>query len=262
VSKEHQDIRGAPSLFDLTEKVIVVTGASSGIGARIVGVLHEAGASVIAVARRHDRLEELAQRHPGIVPASCDVTVDDECRELIAKTVGSYGRIDVLINNAGISRSQRAEKETPDQFREVLGVNLVAPFVLIHFSAHRMLKQPTGGVIINIASILGLVGLGRVPQASYTASKAGLVNLTRELAAQWARKGIRVNAIAPGWFPTEMTDDLFGTEEGRSWVERLTPMARGGRLDELDGAVLFLASDASSYVTGCVLPVDGGWTAV
>jgi NAD(P)-dependent dehydrogenase (short-subunit alcohol dehydrogenase family) len=256
------DFQRRASLFDVSGKVIVVTGASSGIGRRMVTLLHDTGAEVIAAARRKDRLQALAREHPGVIPFVCDVTKDDDCEGLIEHAVDLYGRVDVLINNAGFGRNQRAEEETPEQFREVVGVNLVAPFVLTHFAAIKMLDQPTGGAIINIVSIFGIVGLGRIPQTSYAASKAGLVNLTRELSAQWARKGIRVNAIAPGWFPSEMTDPLISTEEGRAWIERMTPMGRAGRDGELDGAVLFLASDASSYVTGCILPVDGGWTAV
>jgi NAD(P)-dependent dehydrogenase (short-subunit alcohol dehydrogenase family) len=119
-----------------------------------------------------------------------------------------------------------------------------------------------GGAIVNVASILGLVGVGQIPQAGYAASKGGIVNLTRELSAQWARQGVRVNALAPGWFESEMTRDMFSEESGHSWVARRTPMARHGREGELDGALLFLASDASSYVTGHVLAVDGGWTSI
>lgn len=250
------------SLFDLTGKVIVVTGATSGIGARICGAIHAAGASVIAAGRRVDRLEKLAVKHSRLTPIVCDVESDNECHKLINSTISLHGQIDGLVNNAGKAKPLKAEGEDPDEFRHILEVNLVAPFALSHYAAQFMLRQPNGGVILNIASILGIVGLGRIPQASYTASKAGLINLTRELAAQWARRGIRVNAIAPGWFPTEMTDELFGTDEGRSWVNRLTPMARAGRVAELDGAAVFLLAEASSYITGCVIAVDGGWTAV
>lgn len=140
-------------------------------------------------------------------------------------------------------------------------VNLTGPFVLTQAVAGPMLEQGSGSVV-NMASLLGLVGNGRVTSASYCASKGGLINLTRELAAQWARRGVRVNAIAPGWFETEMTADFFAEESGRSWIRRTTPMGRAGELHELDGALLFLASDASSFVTGQVISVDGGWTAV
>jgi len=126
----------------------------------------------------------------------------------------------------------------------------------------RQMLDRGGGVVVNVASVLGLVGSGQIPQAGYVASKGGLVNLTRELAAQWARRGVRVNALAPGWFRTEMTEVLFADEGGQRWIRRKTPMGRAGELHELDGALLFLASDASTYVTGQVVTVDGGWTAV
>ena len=149
-----------------------------------------------------------------------------------------------------------------ERFREVLEVNLVAPFVLARTAARNMLERGAGGSIVNVASILGLVGVGRPPQGAYTASKGGLVNLTRELSAQWASSGVRVNAIAPGFFESEMTEELFADERGSKWVARHTPMRRHGHAHELDGALLFLAGDASSYVTGQILAVDGGWTAV
>jgi NAD(P)-dependent dehydrogenase (short-subunit alcohol dehydrogenase family) len=180
---------------------------------------------------------------------------------MVAGVLARHGRIDVLVNNAGITNIVRAEDEEPDVFRAVLALNLVAPFVLSHLVAPSMLRRKSGS-IINIASVVGLVGLGRMPQASYAASKGGLVNLTRELAAQWARKGIRVNAIAPAFFPTEMTTALFDNDEGTEWVSRLTPMGRGGELSELCGALVYLAGPSSSYTTGAVIPVDGGWTAV
>ncbi|MGB2757813.1 MAG: SDR family oxidoreductase, partial [Acidimicrobiia bacterium] len=144
----------------------------------------------------------------------------------------------------------------------ILELNLVAPYDLSRFAAPIMIEHG-GGSIVNIASLWGLIGIGKIPDASYAASKGGLVNLTRELAAQWANRGVRVNAIAPGWFRSEMTQaTMFDDERGRSWVNRMTPMARAGKEHELDGALLLLASDASSFVTGITLPVDGGWTAV
>ena len=156
-----------------------------------------------------------------------------------------------------------AEEEPLEEFRRVIDVNLVAPFALSQHAARAMLDGSRGGAIVNVASILGLVGVGQIPQAGYAASKGGLVNLTRELSAQWSRKGIRVNALAPGWFESEMTADMFSEEgKGRAWVSRRAPLGRHGREGELDGALLFLASDASTYVTGHVLAVDGGWTAI
>jgi NAD(P)-dependent dehydrogenase (short-subunit alcohol dehydrogenase family) len=169
----------------------------------------------------------------------------------------------VLVNNAGTYEKVPALDEPLDRFREVLEVNLVAPFALAQRAARSMVDSERGGVIVNIASIWGLVGVGQIPEASYAASKGGLVNLTRELAAQWARKGIRVNTLAPGWFPSEMTQGtMFGDERAERWIRTRTPMGRGGDEHELDGALLFLASDASSFMTGQVVCVDGGWTAV
>jgi len=247
--------------FDLTDRVVIVTGASSGFGARFARVLHDAGASVVMAARRADRLETLAGELPGSLAVACDVTSDKDCLVLVQTAVDRHGRIDVLVNNAGTSNIAQIEDETTDQFRSVVDVNLMGTYSLSRYAGLQMIEQGRG-VIVNVASIFGLVGVGRMPQASYAASKAAVINLTREMAAQWARKGIRVNAIAPAFFPTELTTDLFATDTGEAWVSRMTPMGRGGHEEELDGALLYLASDASSYVTGTVLPVDGGWTAV
>jgi NAD(P)-dependent dehydrogenase (short-subunit alcohol dehydrogenase family) len=255
-------VRDAAALFSLEGRVALVTGASSGIGRRMASVLAAAGATVCVGARRVDLLSDLAANNPSIYPYMLDVSDDAACESIVRSIVQTHGRLDILVNNAGISNIARAEEETTADFRSVVNVNLVAPFVLAAAAGRQMLTQQTGGVVVNVASIVGLVGLGRMPQAAYASSKAGLVNLTREIAAQWARKGVRVNAIAPGWFETELTAELFASEAGTEWVSRLTPMGRQGRLDELDGAVLFLSSDASSYVTGAVLTVDGGWTAV
>jgi NAD(P)-dependent dehydrogenase (short-subunit alcohol dehydrogenase family) len=212
-------------------------------------------------ARRVDRLDLLAESLPGSLALRCDVTDDADLEALVGRTLAECGRIDILVNNAGITEVQPAEDEPAEVFRRVVAVNLTAPFLLTQLVARHMLGAG-GGSVINIASVLGLRGVGQVPQAGYAASKGGLINLTRELAAQWARRSIRVNAIAPAWFPTEMTGEMFADEGAQRWIRRRTPMGRPGQLDELDGALLFLASDASAYITGQILAVDGGWTAV
>jgi NAD(P)-dependent dehydrogenase (short-subunit alcohol dehydrogenase family) len=248
-------------IFDLTDRVVVVTGASSGLGAHIAGVLAGRGAKVVLMARRADQLARIADGIPGAIALTGDVTSDDDCRRVAEAAYEAHGRVDVLINNAGLSRPASVADETVDDFRRVVDVNLHGTYSMSRHIGLRMVEQGNGS-IVNVASIVGLVGLGRMPQASYAASKAGVVNLTRELAAQWARKGVRVNAIAPGFFPSEMTEGLFDNDAGTAWVAKLTPMGRGARDDEMDGALVYLASDASSYVTGSVLTVDGGWTAV
>jgi NAD(P)-dependent dehydrogenase (short-subunit alcohol dehydrogenase family) len=211
-------------------------------------------------ARREERLRELAHEL-GCAYRVTDVTVESDRSALVEATVALYGGVDVLVNNAGIASSRPAEEESTDGFRRVLETNLVAPFALAREVAMHMLARGRGS-IVNVASVLGLVGVGQVPDAAYAASKGGVVNLTRELAAQWARRGVRVNALAPGYFETEMTAAFFEDERGLRWITRKDPMGRPGSPGELDGALLFLASDASSYVTGQVLAVDGGWTAV
>jgi NAD(P)-dependent dehydrogenase (short-subunit alcohol dehydrogenase family) len=246
--------------FRLDDKVALVTGASSGLGARFSKVLTEAGASVVLAARRIDRLRQLADQLPRALAVQCDVTDETSLTNLVESSLRSFGRIDVLVNNAGVSQAVPAEDESLADFRETIEINLVSAFAVSQLVGRHMLERKSGS-IVNVASILGLVGAGRVPLASYVASKGGVILLTRELALQWARRGVRVNAIAPGWFPSEMTTDMLASESGRRWIEREAPMGRPGEEHELDGALLFLASNASSYVTGQVLAVDGGWTA-
>jgi NAD(P)-dependent dehydrogenase (short-subunit alcohol dehydrogenase family) len=179
---------------------------------------------------------------------------------LVDAAVARFGRVDILVNNAGTAVTLPAEVETPTQFRGVIDVNLNGLFVMSQLAGRRMIEQGSGS-IVNIASMLGLVASTPVKQASYCASKGAVVNLTRELAAQWARKGVRVNALAPGWFPTEMTAEMVVDDSSIAFVQRTCPMGRFGEESELDGALLFLASDASSYCTGQTLAIDGGWAA-
>jgi NAD(P)-dependent dehydrogenase (short-subunit alcohol dehydrogenase family) len=248
--------------FRLDGQVALVTGASSGLGARFARVLDAAGASVALLARRRDRLEQLSAELDDGLPLPCDLRSMEAITAAVQTVRERYGQIDVLVNNAGTVDAQPALEEPIDVFSDVIAVNLTAQFAVAQAVARVMVDQASGGAIVNVASILGLVGVGQIPQAGYAASKGGIVNLTRELAAQWARQGIRVNALAPGWFESEMTEEMFASEDGEKWVARRAPLGRRGREHELDGALLFLTSDASSYVTGHILAVDGGWTSV
>ena len=248
--------------FRLDDRVVVVTGASSGLGQRFARVVSGVGAKVVLAARRVERLEALSADLPDALAVECDVTSPDGPQHLIDATVDHYGRLDVLINNAGISRVIPAVDDDLDDFRHELEVDLIAPYDLARRAARWWIDNDHPGVVVNLGSVLGEVSGGRLRVPGYATAKGGLHNLTRELAVQWARKGIRVNALAPAWFETEMNSaEMFHTDSGRNYVESGTPMGRGGEPHELDGALLLLASDAGSYLTGHVLLVDGGWTA-
>lgn len=249
--------------FRLEGKVVIITGASSGLGERFARVCDAAGASVVLAARRLERLQALAQDLNQAVAVRADFATDEAAPEVVDAALANFGAIDVVVNNAGISRRVKAIDDTMEGFRHELQVDLVGPYDLASRSAKWMIENAQLGSIVNIASVLGRVAGGPLPLPGYAAAKGGLVQLTRELASEWARKGIRVNAIGPGWFESEMTADaMFNDVKGQEFVKRGAPMGRAGAAHELDGALLFLASDASSYVTGQTLFVDGGWTIV
>jgi NAD(P)-dependent dehydrogenase (short-subunit alcohol dehydrogenase family) len=244
--------------FRLDGQVAIVTGASSGLGARFARVLDAVGAKVVVAARREERLVELAGELSDALVVPCDVTDPEDRAALLAATVERFGRVDVLVNNAGVTNVAPATEESDEDFAWVMEVNVNAVFAMARDVGGWMIANGVRGRIVNSASIAGFRGMGRIPGAAYASSKAAVINLTRELATQWARAGVRVNAIAPGWFPSEMSAPMFTGEKGLAYIERTTPLGRAGEEHELDGALLYLASEASSYVTGHTLPVDGG----
>jgi NAD(P)-dependent dehydrogenase (short-subunit alcohol dehydrogenase family) len=246
---------------ELQDRVVIVTGASSGLGEQLARALAEAGAVPVLAARRADRLAALREQIPGADVVTCDVTDEDDRRRLVDTVVERHGRIDGLVNNAGAGATAPALRTPTEEFARVINLNLTAPFGLSCLVAERMKDHngDTGRAIVNIASVMGLRSIGEIPDAAYVASKAGIIGLTRELASQWGRYGIRVNAVAPGFFVSEMTAEL-GADPERfpDFLLERTPLGRGGRAGELDGAVLYLLGGDSSFVTGHVLSVDGG----
>lgn len=253
----------APSPLDrfrLDGQVTIVTGASSGLGAHFAAVLHQVGAQVVVTARRIDRLESLAAGLPGAHVIGADMADEADRERLVADVLDRFGRIDVLVNNAGVGGSVAVEDEELDRFRASMEVNVTALWHLSKLCAPSMIATGAGS-IVNVASMLGHVGSTPVKQAHYCASKGAVVNLTRELALQWARKGVRVNALCPGWFPSEMTDGMDTDEGSQRYITANSPIPRMGELHELDGALLLLASPASTFLTGQSIIVDGGWTA-
>ena len=251
--------------FDLSGRVALVTGGSRGLGEEMAEGLAEAGASLMLLARRPQWLTPTVEAlqaagHPcqGTV---CDVSDPAQVQQAVRATLDAYGRIDILINNAGVTWGAPAEEMPLDKWRMVLDVNLTGAFLFAQAAGREMIRQGSG-TIVNVASIAGLRGSlpGSVDYAGYVASKGGLIALTRELAAKWGRHGIRVNAIAPGFFPSRMTEKVLDRIQSR--VEAGIPLGRVGRAGELKGVAVFLASAASSYITGQTIVVDGGMTAV
>ena len=242
----------------LAGRVVVITGASSGLGAQMARVASGAGAHVVLAARRRERLEAVARSIPRADAVEADVASAGDRRRLIDAAMERHGRIDALVNNAGVSHTGPALRQRAADFARVLDVNLVAPFELSCLAVTEM-RRTGGGSIVNVASVMALRSVEPFPDAAYVASKAGLVGLTRELASQWGRHGVRVNALAPGFFASEMTQGFLGTPEGPpDWLVAQTPLQRTGDPGELDEPLLFLLGPGSAFVTGQVLVVDGG----
>jgi len=257
--------RRVQELFDLSARVAIVTGAGSGLGVVFAEALAEAGAAVVCAGRRSDRLAEtvVALEAIGVdaLARPTDVTNVADVERLVDETVQQYGRLDILVNNAGVALVGAPEDLSLPSWQQVVEVNLTGVFLCAQAAARQMIAGGHGGRIINIASILGAVASQPLAASAYAATKGAVINLTRDLAVHWAPKGILVNAIGPAYFPSEMTGAFLGMPDVVSEIERRTPLGRVGRLEELKGAIVYLASDASSYVTGQTLFVDGGWTA-
>jgi NAD(P)-dependent dehydrogenase (short-subunit alcohol dehydrogenase family) len=245
--------------FRLDGRVAIVTGASSGLGVAFAQALAEAGADVVLGARRVDKLQDTAALVKSIgrkaLAVATDVAIPEDCNNIVAQAMETFGRVDILVNNAGIGTAMPATRESPEQFRSVIDINLNGSYWMAQ-ACGRVMKP--GSSIVNISSVLGITTAG-LPQAAYASSKAGIIGLTRDLAQQWTgRKGIRVNALAPGFFVSEMTDQ-YPPEYIAGQLHR-APAGRVGEAMELCAALIFLASDAGSYITGVTIPVDGGLT--
>lgn len=253
--------------FDLTGQVAVVTGASTGLGVQMAKALASQGANIVALARRKNLVDEVAadiEKEYGVkaIGVTCDITDTDRVKEAVKEILDVFGRIDILINNAGTGAVAPAEDITDDQFANEMNIDLFGSFKVAREVAKAAMIPAGYGRIINIASMYGLVGNKIAPAAPYHAAKGGVVNLTRALACEWADKGINVNAICPGYFETPLTKETLESEFFQNYAKTMIPMARYGQEGELDTAAIFLSSPMSTYVNGVILPVDGGYTSL
>jgi NAD(P)-dependent dehydrogenase (short-subunit alcohol dehydrogenase family) len=251
-------------LFDLTGRAAIVTGGSRGLGFEMAEALAEAGADLMLCARREQwltpALDEFRSRGFRVEGKVCDVSDQAQVQDVVDAAMSAFGRVDILVNNAGISWGERPESMALDKFQKVLDTNLTGAFLFSQAAGREMLKAKRGA-IINIASVAGLRSSAHGPHyVGYVSSKAALMGLTRELAATWGRDGIRVNAIAPGFFHSRLADPVIQFAEPE--IQRRNPIPRVGAAGELKGVAVFLASDASSYITGQTIVVDGGGTIV
>ena len=253
--------------FDLKGQVALITGCSTGLGVQMACALANQGCNIVAIARREDKLKEVAsmlKEKYGVdaLPLRCDITDTDMVEETVKKALEHFMRIDILINNAGTGAVAPAEEITDEQFGNELNIDLFGSFRVARAVAKLSMIPNKYGRIINIASMYGLVGNSIAPCTPYHAAKGGVVNMTRGLAAEWGKHGITINAICPGYFWTPLTKDTLETEWFANYAKTAIPSQRYGNEGELDTAAIFLASPASSYVNGVALPVDGGYTCV
>jgi gluconate 5-dehydrogenase len=254
------------NLFDLTGKIALVTGASSGLGVQFAKALAGQGANLAIIARRAEKLEatkkEIEEEFDvEVLALSCDVLDVERIKETVTAIKDHFGRIDILVNNAGTARSAAAEEQSDEDWKVVIDTNLNAVYYVAR-EVGKVMKEQQYGKIINLGSIHSAVAMRGSGLSAYCASKGGVLMLTKELANEWARDGITVNAIAPAYFPSEMTGHVIENEGFLKLVELSCPMGRPGKTGELDGALVYFASDASSYTTGQILWIDGGWTAI
>ena len=255
------------SYFDFKGQVAIVTGCSGGLGVQMANALASQGCNIVPIARRMEKLEEVASElrsKYGVeaLPIKCDITSTEQVEEMVKKALGYFGRIDIVINNAGTGAVAPAEDITDAQFDGEMQIDLFGTFRVARAVAKYAMIPAGYGRVINIASMYGLVGNKVAPASPYHAAKGGVVNLTRALAAEWGKYGITVNSICPGYFYTPLTKETLDSEFFQNYAHTVIPMERYGNEGELDSAVLFLASPASTYVTGVALPVDGGYTCV
>ncbi len=252
-------------MFDLTGRVVVISGASSGLGAQMAKGFAGQGADLVIMARRLERLEALAEeiRAMGVrcLPIKCDVTNPENVNEAAKKAEAEFGKVDVLVNCAGSAKNAGVLNMTDEEWDFTITTDLTSVFYVTRAFANIM-KKNNYGRIINIASMYGLVGNTAIDTVAYHAAKGGVVNFTRAVAAELAKYNITCNAICPGYFETELTADTLKTEEFTAYMKATVPLGRYGKAGELNAGAIFLASDEASYVTGVILPIDGGYTCV
>ena len=255
------------SYFDLKGRVAIVTGCSTGLGVQMAKALANQDAIIVPVARRLEKLQEVAKEisdEYGVetFPIRCDITDTDVVNDMVKQVMDKYGRIDILINNAGTGAVAPAEDITDEQFANEMNIDLFGSFKVARAVAKNAMIPAKYGRIINIASMYGLVGNKIAPASPYHAAKGGVVNLTRALAAEWGKYGITVNSICPGYFWTPLTKDTLDSDWFKQYAVGAIPLERYGKEGELDTTAIFLSSEASSYVNGVMIPVDGGYTCI
>ncbi len=251
--------------FDLSGQVAVVTGCSTGLGVQMAKALANQGAKIVALARRQNLIDEVAAeiaKEYGVetLAISCDITDTEKVNSAVDEVLKKFGRIDILINNAGTGCVTPAEDIDDEHFYNEINIDLFGTFKMARAVAKKAMLPAGYGRVINIASMYGLVGNKIAPSSPYHAAKGGVVNLTRALASEWSERGITVNSICPGYFETPLTKETLDSEYFQNYAKTMIPMSRYGKEGELDTAAIFLASPASSYVNGCIIPVDGGYT--